>query len=91
MNKEERMKAVKCMEFLARQINNEDIFMRWLYAGVADGDIEYGDIEVTKDDMENLSYYIEDDNFEYLMTLFLNLMKDSHKNGGLFCDGIVTG
>ena len=35
----ERIKAVKAMEFLARQINNENIFESWLTMGPADGDI----------------------------------------------------
>ena len=42
--KEERVKMVKAMEFICRQINDEDVFMGWLMNGVADGDIEYGDL-----------------------------------------------
>ena len=39
-NMEERAKMVEAMEYIARQVNNEDIFMRWLRSGVADGDSE---------------------------------------------------
>jgi hypothetical protein len=47
MNKIERMKMVKAMEFIAHQINDEEIFLDWwLPGGVADGDIEYGDLSV---------------------------------------------
>ena len=42
----ERMKMVKAMEFIARQVNNEEIFNAWLTDGVPDGDIEYGDLDV---------------------------------------------
>ena len=35
----ERAELVLAMEKIARCINNEDIFMGWLMAGVADGDI----------------------------------------------------
>ena len=44
MNKAERIKMVKAMEYIARNLNNEHIFYRWLMTGVADGDIAYGDL-----------------------------------------------
>lgn len=83
----DRVKMVKAMEFICRQINNEDIFMRWLYAGVADGDIEYGDLEY--DDKFD-DYYINDGEFLDLMKLFLRLMKQAYNDGGLFCGGVVS-
>jgi hypothetical protein len=91
MNKIERMKMVKAMEFIARQINDEDIFMGWLYSGVADGDIQYGDLDITMDDEENLSCYIDDEkNFADLMTTFLRLMAKTWKSGGLWCNGVLS-
>ena len=38
---EERIKMIKAMEYIARQINDEDVLGRWLVCGVADGDIDY--------------------------------------------------
>ena len=83
----DRVKMVKAMEFICRQINNEDIAMRWLYAGVADGDIEYGDLEYDPDFDE---YYIEKGEFADLMKLFLRLMKQTYNDGGLFCGGVTS-
>lgn len=91
MKKVDRIKMVKAMEFIARQINDEDIFFNyWLVTGVADGDIEYGDLTATSDDFDNLDYYIEDDNFADLMRLFLKIMTKARKSGGLYCDGVVS-
>ena len=86
----ERVKMVKAMEYVVRQINNEDVFMRWLSVGVADGDIEYGDMNVTEEDAENLEYYVTDDHFADLMHLFLCLMQSAKADGGLYCDGIIS-
>lgn len=90
-NLPERIKMVKAMEFIARQINDEELFCDcWLTTGVADGDIEYGDLSVKDDDIETLAYYIEDENFCDLMTLFLRTMGKTYRfNSGLCCDGVV--
>lgn len=45
MNRIERIKMVKAMEFIARQVNDENVFERWLIGGVSDGDIEYGELD----------------------------------------------
>lgn len=88
MKKEDsRKKAVVCMEYLARQINNEDVFEGWLQCGVADGDIEYGNLDTSAVD----DYYIEDDNFKDLMTVFLRRMYFAYKDGGLYCGEVVSG
>lgn len=89
MTMKEREKMVKAMEFIVRQINNENIFMSWLSVGVADGDINYGDLDTSEHD-ENLEYYTEDDNFKDLMSLFLRLMVRAWKSGGLYCDNVVS-
>lgn len=86
MKVSERIKMVKAMEFIARQINDEMVFESWLMCGVADGDIEYGDL--TRDEVDD--YYIDDSNFAELMDLFLRLMVRAKKSGGLYCDGIVS-
>ena len=90
MKKVERIKMIKAMEFIARNLNDEEIFASWLSVGVADGDIEYGSLDITSDDIENLDYYIEDDNFKDLMALFLRMMKRANESGGLYCDGMVS-
>lgn len=75
------------MEFIARQINDEEIFVGdWLYTGVADGDIEYGNLD--EEDIQE--YYIEDGNFRDLMETFLLCMTRAKKSGGLYCGGVVT-
>jgi len=87
-NKTDRIRAVKAMEFLARQINAENIFMYWLGDGVADGDIRYGDLLPTDED--DLAYYLEDEHFSDLMALFLRLMAMAFKDGGLYCDDVTS-
>ena len=91
MNIEERIKMVKAMEFIARNLNDEDILMGWLTDGVADGDIQYADLTVKETDAEDLAYYIEDDDaFADLMDTFLWAMKRAYKSGGLYCDNVVS-
>ena len=91
MNKAERIKMVKAMEYIARQINDEEVFYRWLMCGVPDGDIEYGDLTVTPEDEEYLDYLCDDDDFSDLMGTFFGVMLRAAKSGGLYCDGIVDG
>ena len=90
MNATERIKMVKAMEFITRQINDEGVFEGWLIGGVADGDIKYGDLEVRDKDREDLAVYVEDESFADLMHIFLYLMKNASRSGGLCCDGVVS-
>ena len=83
MNREERLKMVSAMEFIARQVNDESVFEPWLVSGIADGDIKYGE------ECEDESY-IEDDTFAELMETFLRLMSRAYKSGGLYCDWVVS-
>ena len=89
MNAMERVKMVKAMEYITRQLNDENIFYSWLAVGVGDGDIEYGDLEATPESAEELDYYIEDATFADLMHTFLTLMSRAKRSGGLYCDGII--
>ena len=89
MNAPERIKMVKAMEFITRQINDEGVFEDWLSGGVADGDIKYGDLEVRDEDREDLAVYIEDESFADLMHTFLYVMKNASRSGGLCCDKMV--
>lgn len=90
MNKIERIKCVKAMEFLARQINDEEVFEKWLVDGVADGDIDAGELDVKSGDEDLLDYYIEDEHFADLMDTFAHVIARARKSGGLYCDGIVS-
>ena len=90
MNKIERIKMVKAMEFITRQINDEEVFYSWLTVGVADGDIEYGDLTVKVTDEKDLDYYIEDDEFAFLMAAFVRCMARAKTSGGLYCDDVVS-
>lgn len=90
MNTTTRIQMVKAMEFIARQINDEEVFEPWLINGVADGDIEYGDLTVKDTDAEELEDYIQDENFAELMDLFLRRMKAAYRSGGLYCDRVLS-
>lgn len=79
-----RAKVVRAMETIARCVNDEDVFYRWLLCGVADGDI---DNDTTDEDLE---YYCEDKTFADLMERFLDLMTAAKKSGGLYEDRIVS-
>lgn len=94
---EDRIKMVKCMEYICRQINNEDILEAWLMSGVADGDIAYGDLSVPEMSDESVEtndeafwYVIDDENFAELMACFLRRMVRAEKSGGLYCGGVLS-
>ena len=88
MIREERIKMVRAMEYIARHLNDEEILESWLAAGVADGDIAYGDLSTYS---EFDDWYIEDQHFSDLMETFLRCMKAAKKSGGLYCGGVVSG
>lgn len=93
MKLQERAQMVKAMEFICRNLNNEDQLMIWLTDGVADGDIEYGDLRVApaSEALDDVMYYIEDDErFADLMDTFLYCMRKAHRDGGLYCNGVVS-
>ena len=84
MNLSRRAKVVRAMEIIARCVNDEEVFYRWLLCGVADGDI---DDDTTDEDLE---YYCEDKTFADLMERFLDLMTAAKRSGGLYEDKIVS-
>lgn len=90
MNCIERIKMIKAMEYIVRKINNENIFDIWLRLGVADGDISHGDLSINANEDVDLDYYINDENFCEIMQLFLDILNDANKNGGLYVDGVVS-
>lgn len=90
MNIKERVKMVKAMEFICRQINDEEVFMYWLTNGVADGDIPYGDFSTDAPAYDEAFWYCEDDeHFADIMDTFLRTIRSACKSGGLFCDGVT--
>lgn len=86
VNKNERAKMVLAMEFIAKQINDEEVFMGWLMNGVADGDLDYGEWDIDEVD----EYYLEDEHFKDLMSCFLRRMIGAWNSGGLYCNGVVS-
>lgn len=91
MDKRTRLKMVKAMEFIACHINDESILGPWRAVGVADGDIQYGDLAPTSTSIEELEDYFDDDRaFADLMDTFLGCMKQAYLFGGLYCDGVVS-
>ena len=86
IEKKERERMVLAMEYIARQVNDEEVLERWYIYGVADGDIPYGSFDTEDVD----EYYTEPDNFRELMDTFLTVMRDARISGGLFCGSIVT-
>lgn len=86
MKLQERANMVRAMETIARSVNCEDYFWdMWATCGVADGDINGEETD------EDLECYCDDDSFKELMTLFLKLINKASANGGIYCDGIVSG
>ena len=84
-NRNERRVSVLAMEYLARQINNEDVLDRWLMGGVADGDIPANSMNVNDVD----DYYIEPENYAELVGCFLRCMKAAYADGSLYCGAVV--
>lgn len=89
----ERKSIVLAMEEIARCINDESIFDRWLMVGVADGDVppvtDDRDKLPTIDDIDD-GYVDDDEDFALLMKVFLDMMSSAAKSGGLYCDGVVS-
>lgn len=86
----ERVKMIKAMEFIARHINNEYLFQKWVIHGVADGDIEYGDLTVDANGDEIARAYIDDACFADIMSAFQHIMYQAYKSGGLYCDNVSS-
>ena len=82
-----RIRMVKAMEEIIRNLNDEGEIERWLIYGVADGDIS----ENTPD--EDLMFYVEnDERFADLMNTFAKIMKSACKTikGTFYCDYVCS-
>lgn len=85
-NNDRRAEVVRAMDTLIGCINNENYIDSWLMVGVADGDIRK---DTTNEEIAEMGY-CDDDTFKDLMTLFLKSMDKAGRNGGLYCNGIVS-
>lgn len=84
----ERKKMILAMEFIARHMNDDTEFDRWLMCGVPDGDIERGSFDL--DEIYSEDYMLTDEGLKDIMSCFLRCMHYSYvDNGGLYCDGVV--
>lgn len=86
-NMMERVRMVKAMEYIVRQVNDERVRNRWRMNGVAYG-IEYGDFAPVDDNMD--CYCEDNDNFAELMDCFLRVMRLASYTGGLYCNGVFS-
>lgn len=85
LNKKDRAKAILAMEFIARNVNNEDYLESWLMCGVADGDIEYGESDIKAVD----EYYTDMDNFKDIVQCFRRVTARAIADGGFYVGGQV--
>ena len=83
MRLDTRVKMIRAMDFIARQLNDEDIFFKWLTIGVADEDCN-------NDDEYIANVYCDDETFSDIMGCFVTVMRDAYRSGGLFCDNVVS-
>lgn len=83
-NENERYVAIRAMDMLARQTNNEAALEMWFEKGISDGDID----AETPDKM--LNDYIDDDKFRDVLDTFLCVMSESYKQGGLSVNGVSS-
>ena len=86
MQAEKRKKLVLAMEMLINCVNDESLLEPWLMCGVADGDITPYSTDISEVD----DWYIEDENFKDLLSIFCNTMARAWNDGGLYEDGIVS-
>jgi len=83
----ERQKMIVAMEYVARHINDEEVFDSWLMCGVPDGDIEPGNLDPTQ--VYEKDYMITD-GFKDIMSCFLRCMCMAYEEGGLYCGGVTS-
>lgn len=87
----ERYKLLKAMDIIARYVNNESFIEEWLANGVPDGDINIDNISVSKEELENLSYYSFNNHFKDAIDSFMEVIINAYEDGGLYCDSVVGG
>lgn len=83
-----RKKMLLAMEYICRQINDEDIVNSWLSCGVPDGEIPYGELDLQNIGDDNVM--LEDESFKDIMLTFLNCVSRAKESGGLYCGDVVA-
>lgn len=82
------MNIVRAMEYIARQVNDDEVLDLWVNLGIADGDVPYA---VLTDESEDwLEEYITDEGLSDLMRVFLRVMTMAYRSGGLWCEGVSS-
>lgn len=81
LTREEKASLVLAMEYMVRNINDEEIIDGWLRCGVPDGDIAYGETDVNMVDES----YTDNDTFKEFVECFTRRLKFATERGGL-CD-----
>lgn len=93
-NVKERKTMLACMDFIARNLNDEEILIdRWFACGVPDGDLDYWKlVSDFNEERENVDdYCIEEEPFEEIMTCFLHCMYKAYLDkSGLYCDSCLS-
>ena len=69
-----RKERILDMDWIVRNLGDEDLLESWLMCGVADGDL---DNNSTSEDVDD--YYIDSDNYSYITGLFIRIMKRAIK------------
>lgn len=85
----DRYNFIKAMEIIIRNINNEEYIFDWLREGIADGDLNYNSFGFSADELLNLEFYNDDEEFKNLIVLFLNIISKAATDGGLYNSGVV--
>lgn len=84
----EKVKMIRAMETVIRNLNDESFMNSWLMCGVPDGDIT----EDTTDEEIDMNY--DDKDLSDFMNLFARIMKRATKgenqNGVFYCNGVIS-
>ena len=86
--KSKRMDMVRAMEYIARQVSNDEVLDLWVNLGVVGNDIPYS--VLTDGSEEWLEKYITDEGLSNLMRVFLRVMAMAYAEDGLWCAGVSS-
>ena len=86
INIEDRRKMILCMEFIMRNLNDEELFYRWILAGIPDDEFKFGEFnpEVVDD------YYIDPENFKDFVRIFLDILKSTEEGNAIYCGAVLS-
>ena len=83
----EKVKMIRAMETIARNLNDEELVQYWLMLGVSDGDITDDTTDEEIDDM------YDDHDLKEFMNVFFKLMKyatEGECSGTFYCNGFIN-